>query len=89
MVATQTNAKGTEADLRAQLAAALAENARLKERQNAKLSMKISAKGAVSLYGLGRWPCTMYAGQWARVLAMSDQIKAFIEENKDKLATKE
>jgi len=65
------------------------ENAKLKEARNAKLSMKVSEKGAVSLYGLGRFPITLYASQWERVLGMTDQIRAFLVDNKDKLATKE
>jgi len=87
----QANAKDktTNADLLAQIAALQAENQKLKEARNAKLSMKVSGKGALSLYGLGRFPITLYSGQWERVLAMADQIRSFMAENKDKLATKE
>jgi hypothetical protein len=41
------------------------------------------------VYGLGRFPVTLYKEQWEKLLAMSDQIKSFIEENKDKLKLKE
>ena len=67
----------------------LAENAKLKDARNARISLKVSTKGAVSLYGLGRFPLTLYSGQWERVLSMAAQIKAFMDQNKDKLAVKE
>lgn len=51
--------------------------------------MKVSEKGAVSVYGLGRFPVTLYQEQWSKLLAMTDQIKAFIEENKAQLKVKE
>lgn len=53
------------------------------------LSCKVSAKGAVSVYGLGRWPVTLYASQWARLFEFVDEIKAFIESNKSSLALRE
>jgi len=92
MTATHTNSKDTKtsnADLLARLAALEEENKRLKEQRNAKLSLKVSEKGCVSYYGLGRFPISLYRSQWERLLGMSDQIKAFIEANKDKLAVKE
>jgi hypothetical protein len=51
--------------------------------------MKVSEKGAVSVYGLGRFPVTLYQEQWLKLLGMADDIKTFIEENKDKLKVKE
>jgi hypothetical protein len=87
MVTIQTN--GKDKDLLAQIEALKAENAKLKEARNAKISFKVSEKGALSAYGLGRFPVSLYAGQWERLLAVADQIKAFMAENKDKLATKE
>lgn len=51
--------------------------------------MKVSEKGAVSVYGLGRFPVTLYQEQWLKLLQMSEDIKAFIAENKDKLKAKE
>ena len=53
------------------------------------MSFKVSEKGAVSVYGLGRFPVTLYQEQWQKLLALSDQIKAFIEENRSKLKVKE
>ena len=51
--------------------------------------MKVSEKGGLSVYGLGRFPVTLYKEQWTKLLAMADQIKEFIVENNDKLKTKE
>jgi len=51
--------------------------------------MKVSEKGAVSVYGLGRFPVTLYQEQWVKLLATADDIKAFIEENRSKLKVKE
>ena len=53
------------------------------------LSVKASAKGAVSVYGLGRFPVTLYAEQWERLLANAEKVKGFIEENRETLATKD
>jgi hypothetical protein len=81
----------TNTDLAAELARLQAENTALKEKAAAKqhMSFKVSAKGAVSVYGLGRFPCTLYSQQMLRLLDKSDEIRAFIVENAAKLATKE
>ena len=76
-------------DVQAELARLRAENETLKQKRNAATSMKVSEKGAVSVYGLGRFPVTLYQEQWVKLLAMSDDIKTFISENKDKLKVKE
>ncbi|TMD02269.1 MAG: hypothetical protein E6J01_18015 [Chloroflexi bacterium] len=52
------------------------------------LSLKVSDKGGVSVYGLGRFPVTLYGTQWERLLAASPQITAFMAANKSKLTTK-
>lgn len=66
-----------------------AENERLKANgKTPGLGIKVSTKGAVSVYGLGRWPVTLYAGQWADLLAKSAAITKFIEENKAVLSVK-
>ena len=67
----------------------LAENEALKKALRATISLKVSEKGALSVYGLGHFPVTLYKGQWERLLATSDQIRAFIEANQDRLKTKE
>jgi hypothetical protein len=51
--------------------------------------MKVSEKGGVSVYGLGRFPVTLYKEQWIRLLDMADDIRSFIEENESKLKAKE
>lgn len=69
--------------LKEQLRAALEENARLKEKmaKPRALTLKVSEKGAASLYGLGRFPVTLYKEQWAKVLDFAPEIQAFIESN--------
>lgn len=54
-----------------------------------KMSMKVGDKGGVSVYGLGRFPVTLYAGQWDRLLDSADEIRAFISVNRHLLAVKE
>lgn len=77
-------------DLKTELDRLRAENEALKvERRGSPTSMKVSEKGAVSVYGLGRFPVTLYQEQWKKLLAMSDELKTFIADNKDKLKTKE
>jgi hypothetical protein len=75
-------------DIQAELERLRAENAVLKQKRNSSVSMKVSEKGAVSVYGLGRFPVTLYQEQWAKLLALSDDIKAFIEEHKAQLKAK-
>ena len=78
------------AELQAELERLRAENESLKQvRRGSAVSMKVSEKGAVSVYGLGRFPVTLYQEQWTKLLGLSDEIKAFIEENKGRLKTKE
>ena len=79
-----------EEEIRAELERLKAENEALKQgRRGGSTSLKVSEKGAVSVYGLGRFPVTLYREQWEKLLAMSDQITGFIAENKDKLKLKE
>ena len=58
-------------------------------RRTVGLTCKVSEKGAVSVYGLGRFPVTLYREQWERLLAASEEIRKFIGENQDKLKVKE
>ena len=62
---------------------------RMQESAKRKLTLKVSEKGAVSLYGLGRFPVTLYAGQWERLLDEAVRIRAFIGDNQATLATKD
>jgi hypothetical protein len=77
-----------EENLQAELERLRAENERLKNRGARGVSLKVSEKGGVSVYGLGRFPVTLYKEQWTRLLDMSDDIRAFIKDNDAKLKTK-
>lgn len=72
-------------DLQAELERLRAENERLKAGAQRNVYLKVSEKGGVSLYGLGRFPITFYVEQWETILGMADQIRAFMAENSDKL----
>ena len=77
-------------DLKAEIERLKAENEALKKKpERGTLSMKVSEKGALSLYGMGRFPVTLYKEQWLKMLAIADDIKKFIEENDSRLKTKE
>ena len=78
-------------DLKAEIERLNAENEALKTKKGAKgtLSMKVSEKGALSVYGMGRFPVTLYKEQWIKLLGISDEIKKFIQENDHQLKTKE
>ena len=76
-----------EDDLQAEVARLKAENERLKGSQ-ARVSLKVGAKGGVSLYGLGRFPVTLYKEQWTKLLDMADDIRAFLKENDSRLKSK-
>jgi hypothetical protein len=79
----------SEEDIQAELQRLRAENELLKKSGRSKLAMKVSEKGALSVYGMGRFPVTLYKEQWLKLLDMSDEIRAFIEANKDSLKAKE
>jgi len=80
----------TNEEMQAELERLRAENEALKQnRRGGSTSMKVSEKGAVSVYGLGRFPVTLYQEQWLKLLAMADEIKQFIEENRGRLKAKE
>jgi hypothetical protein len=66
-----------------------AENERLKQAAARGGSIRVSEKGGVSIYGLGRFPVTLYKEQWLRLLAMADDIRAFIRDNDGRLKSKE
>jgi hypothetical protein len=76
-------------DIQAEVERLRAENEALKKSGRGKLSMKVSEKGALSVYGMGRFPVTLYKEQWLRLLAIADDIKAFIEAHGESLKTKE
>jgi hypothetical protein len=77
-------------DMKAELERLKAENAALKQRgRGGAGSIKVSEKGGVSVYGLGRFPVTLYKEQWQKLLAMGDEIKAFLAEHDGELKKKE
>ena len=79
----------TEEELKAELEKLKKENESLKARTSKGISLKVSEKGAVSVYGMGRFPVTLYKEQWIKLLDMSDDIRRFIQENEGKLKVKE
>jgi hypothetical protein len=78
-------------EMKAELERLRAENESLKMKKPAAgtLSMKVSEKGALSIYGMGRFPVTLYKEQWTKLLSISEEIKKFIADNGDRLKTKE
>jgi len=80
-----------ESDVEAELARLRAENEALKaqRRQSGVLTFKVSDKGAVSVYGLGRFPVTLYQEQWDKLIAGVDELKRFIADNRDRLKKKQ
>ena len=79
----------TPEEMQAELARLQAENAALKSRTARGVSLRVSEKGGVSVYGLGRFPVTLYKEQWTKLLDMSDEIRAFLREHDAELKAKE
>ena len=75
-------------DLQSELARLKAENERLKGERGRGVSLKVSEKGGVSVYGLGRFPVTLYKEQWTKLLDMAQEIRAFITANDGRLKSK-
>ena len=78
----------SDEDLKSELEKLRAENAALKKTSARGLSMKVSEKGALSIYGLGRFPVTLYKEQWAKLLDLADDIRAFLKANDAQLKSK-
>ena len=79
----------SDEDLKAELERLRNENAALKRESASGARLKVSEKGAVSVYGLGRFPVTLYKEQWWRLLDMSSDIRAFIAANEAQLKAKD
>ena len=78
----------SEEELKAEIDRLRAENESLK-RPRGQMSLRVSEKGALSVYGLGRFPVTLYREQWEKLLAMGEEIREFIVENDHLLKRKE
>ncbi len=78
----------SDEDLKAELERLRNENAALKKGAATGISMKVSEKGALSIYGMGRFPVTLYKEQWLKLMDMSAEIRAFIAANDANLKTK-
>jgi hypothetical protein len=74
--------------LQAELERLKKENAALKAQSSRGVSLKVSEKGGVSVYGMGRFPITLYQEQWLKLLDMSDELRAFIAAHKSELKVK-
>jgi hypothetical protein len=80
----------TEEEMRAEIERLRAENENLKKpASRGQMSLRVSEKGALSVYGMGRFPVTLYREQWEKLLGMSDQIRQFIQDNDHLLKKKE
>lgn len=77
----------SEAEMKAKLAKLEAENAALKQQATASVRVRFSEKGAIMVTGLGRFPTTLYAEQWAKVFGVADQIKALCAQAKPRATT--
>ena len=79
------------AELQAELQKLKAENEKLKagKSRSGELSFKVSQKGAVSVYGMGRFPVTLYKEQWNRLLGKAEELKEFLVEHDSELKTKD
>ena len=78
----------SDEDLRDELARLRAENEALKSRETRSLRLQVSEKGAVSLYGIRRFPVTFYADEWEQILGQADEIRAFVREHAGELKRK-
>jgi hypothetical protein len=79
----------SEEELKAEIERLKAENQSLKKPARGQMSLKVSEKGGLSVYGLGRFPVTLYREQWDKLLGMADEIRTFIQENDGALKKKE
>ncbi len=75
-------------DLKSELERLRAENEALKRSSSKGLSLRVSEKGALSVYGLGRFPVTLYKEQWLRLLDLTEEIRTFIKQNETELKSK-
>jgi hypothetical protein len=91
---TDVNTMASTEDLQAELELLRAKNAELTEKltkpaSRGQMSLKVSEKGGLSVYGLGRFPVTLYREQWDKLLGMAEEIREFIKANDQALKKKE
>lgn len=72
-----------------ELKARVAELEKKPDRRSSELEFRVGEKGGVSVYGLGRFPVTLYYEQWIRLLGAAGKLREFLEENKNRLKLKE
>ena len=88
-IAPEEESAMSDDQMKAELERLRKENEALKKGASEGIRMKVSEKGAVSIYGMGRFPVTLYKEQWLKLLNMSDQIRAFIKDNEARLKAKD
>jgi hypothetical protein len=88
-IVVSLNFMASEEELKAEIERLRAENQSLKKPARGQMSLKVSEKGGLSVYGLGRFPVTLYREQWEKLLGMADEIRTFIRENDEALKKKE
>ncbi len=79
----------SEEDLKTEIERLRAENEALKQPARGRVYLKVSEKGGLSVYGMGRFPVTLYREQWEKLLSMAEEIRAFIRDNDHSLKKKE
>jgi hypothetical protein len=79
----------SDEDLKAELERLRKENAAFKKGASSSIRMKVSEKGALSIYGMGRFPVTLYKEQWLKLLDMADDIRAFIAAHEGEMKAKD
>ena len=82
-------ADGTRSDLTSEQMAARIAELEVRIAKGGTLRFKVSEKGAVSVYGLGKFPVTLYVEQWERLLSYTDELRQFIEANRAQLKIKD
>jgi len=87
-LASATSAHMADDNTQGELDRLKAENERLKRAASRGITIKVSEKGGVSVYGLGRFPVTLYKEQWTKLLDMAEEIRGFIRDNDGALKTK-
>jgi hypothetical protein len=78
----------SDEDMKAELERLRVENEQLKSQRTRAVTLKVSEKGGLSVYGMGRFPVTLYKEQWIKLLDMADEIRAFIREHDGELKAK-